>query len=66
MTTTFRKLIGKMTYKEMLRKQRFCPAGDPFFQMTDEEWSIWQEQYNRLREATGDNGVSASKELGWE
>jgi hypothetical protein len=60
-----KKFVEGATYCQMLSKQRFCPAGDPFFQMDDETWTYWKEQFNIKRAATGDNGVSDSKALGW-
>ena len=52
-------------YEAMLRKQRHGPAGDPFFQMNEETWAHWTQQFNAKRAATGDNGVGASKRIGW-
>jgi len=57
--------VEKASYEEMLSRQRFAPIGDPFFQMDDDTWVYWKLQFNIKREATGDNGVSASKAIGW-
>jgi hypothetical protein len=58
--------IRNASYAQMLAKQRFAPVGDPFF-CTDNKQvcAFWDEQFKAKRAATGDNGVSASKAIGW-
>lgn len=58
--------ILNASYEQMLRKQRFAPIGDPFFHSDNTQVTgLWTEQFNLKREATGDNGVAASKSVGW-
>ncbi len=54
--------IDSHPYDELLRKWRFAPAGDPWFQ--GETGDYWKKRMAELR-AQGADHVGASKRLGW-
>lgn len=55
--------IDNATYVELLRKRRFAPVGDPFFQ--DEVGDHFEKVMKEKREADPDGAVRASKTIGW-
>jgi hypothetical protein len=65
LTEDNKKLIDALTYEELLRRWRFFPAGDPWFQ--GETGEYWGKHMAELRaEPNGnDRHVSASKSIGW-
>ena len=56
--------IDNQDYESLLRKWRHAPSGDPLF-VGGEVTKHYVKRMNKLREATGDNGVAASKNVGW-
>lgn len=61
------KWIENASYEDMLRKQRYAPLGDPFFDNSNHEiCNAWNDAFIIKREETGDNGVGASKRIGWD
>jgi len=55
--------IDGRSYEELLRKWRFAKVGDPFFR--GETGKYYSERMAKARSKTSDNGVSASKSIGW-
>jgi len=55
--------IDAHSYETLLCKWRFAPIGDPWFQ--DETGEYWGKRMVYMRDQTNDNGVSASKRIGW-
>lgn len=57
--------IDSLCYQDLLRKVRFAPIGDPWFQ--DETGEYWGKRMNELRAQRGGNErhVAASKSIGW-
>lgn len=56
--------IDNASYSALLRKWRFHPAGDPFFQ--DEIGDYYAKVMVRKREEVGNEAhVRASKAIGW-
>jgi len=60
-----KEFVETASYESMLRLVRYAPVGTEFFTMDDETFAYWNEQFAAKRAATGDNGVSASKAIGW-
>jgi len=58
-----KKWIDNASYEELLRKWRFEPSGSPWFK--DEIGKYYSGKMSEKRETTNDNGVSASKRIGW-
>ena len=58
--------IDSLSYEELLRRWRFAPVGDLWFQ--DATGKYWSERMNELRREPGgdDAHVAASKLIGWE
>ena len=56
--------IDALTYEELLCKWRNAPLGDTWLQ--DETGKYWGERMAYMRTLTNDNGVSASKRIGWD
>ena len=56
--------INNASYKELLRRWRFAPSGDPFFQgkVGDYYAKVMQERRKEIKEAVH---VAASKNIGW-
>ena len=54
--------IAGLSYEGLLRKWRFAPVGDPWFQ--GETGDYWSKRMAELRDAGADH-VGASKALGW-
>ena len=59
-----REWIDKSSYEQLLRRWRFSPAGDAIFQ--GELGKYYTQVMARKRRETADNGVSASKRVGWD
>lgn len=57
--------IDSLPYRELLRRVRFAPIGDPWFQ--DETGEYWLEHMAELQNAPGGNEhhVRCSKSIGW-
>lgn len=57
--------IDGLCYEDLLRRWRFAPSGDPWFQ--GDTGKYWGERMKELRSAEGGNGrhVGASKRIGW-
>ena len=55
--------IDNASYVELLRKRRFAPIGDPFFQ--DEVGDHFHKVMKEKRDADPDEHVRASKTIGW-
>lgn len=57
--------IDSLSYEQLLRKWRFAPSGDPWFQ--GETGKYWGERMKELKNQPGgqDKHVSASKTIGW-
>lgn len=56
--------IDAASYEMLLRRWRFAPVGDPMF--AGEIGNYYEEVMMRKKAETGDNGVSASKAIGWD
>ena len=56
--------IDAMSYEDLLRTWRFAPAGDPRF--NGESGQYWGKRLAELRKKEPDNGVGASKRIGWD
>jgi hypothetical protein len=59
------KGFRKMSYYDMLYKQRYARSEDGYFHMSDQLYKAWIDIMNEKRDETGDNGVSTSKAIGW-
>ena len=55
--------IDAQDYGGLLRRWRFAPAGDPIFQ--GEAGEYYANAMREKRALTPDNGVNASKQVGW-
>ena len=55
--------IDGKSYTELLRHNRFAPAGDPWFQ--GETGTYWLERMSYLK-SQGVDHVGASKSVGWD
>ena len=56
--------IDRLSYEELLRHNRFAPAGDPWFQ--GETGDYWLKRMRELRDTGSSGHVAASKRIGWE
>jgi len=63
LTPNNKAYIDRLSYDELLRRWRFAPSGDPWFQ--GESGDYWSIRMSRLREQ-GTDHVRASKRIGWE
>jgi hypothetical protein len=65
MTEEIKAQIDAMDYHSLLRRWRFAPVGDPFFQ--GETGEYYQKRMDAKREEVGhDEAVRASKQIGWD
>ena len=55
--------IDSLSYRDLLSRWRFSPAGDPMFQ--GETGIYWGSRMNELRNANPAEAVAASKSLGF-
>jgi hypothetical protein len=62
LTPENKKDIDSLSYEELLRKWRFAPAGEPWFQ--GETGDYWAKRMAELREQHPDP-VGVSKRIGW-
>ena len=56
--------IDGMTYEQLLRKWRFAPSGDPWFQGPTGVY--WGDRMAAIRSQCNAEHVRASKAIGWE
>jgi len=58
--------IDSMSYEGLLKRVRYAPAGDPWFQ--DETGNYWMKRMRDMRDKPdGDTEhTRASKSIGWE
>lgn len=56
--------IDARSYESLLCLWRYAPLGDPWLQ--DETGEYWGKRMAYMRTLTNDNGVSASKRIGWD
>lgn len=56
--------IDARSYESLLACWRNAPIGTPWFQ--DETGEYWATRMAYMRTLTNDNGVSASKRIGWD
>jgi len=65
MNEKMKKWIDEADYSQLLRKWRFAPTGDPFFQ--GEIGDYYAKIMAEKKEQIGDNiAVAISKEIGWK
>lgn len=65
LTKEDKEWIDNANYETLLRRWRFAlPDTDKIFQ--EETGSYFAEVLTKKREQTGDNGVRASKRVGWK
>lgn len=62
LTEERKKLLDAQTYQSLLRRWRFMPVGDPWFE--GETGDYWAKRMEELRNNGADH-VSASKATGW-
>jgi len=62
LTEENKKHIDSLSYEQLLRKWRFAPSGDEWFQ--GDTGKYWGERMNELK-AQGVDHVGASKRIGW-
>ncbi len=62
LTVENKEHIDSLSYEDLLRRWRFSPAGDPWFQ--GETGKYWGVRMNELK-ATGIDHVGISKKIGW-
>lgn len=55
--------IDSASYEQLLRRWRFSPTGDPFFNM--DVGPYFEEVMARKRNEDPDEHVRASKSIGW-
>lgn len=63
LTPENKQYIDSLDYEQLLRRWRFAPSGDPWFQ--GETGKYWSERMKELRKQGADH-VRASKTVGWE
>jgi len=56
--------IDNASYEDLLQKWRYAPVGNEIFQ--GETGEYYSKVMAEKRAKTDDNGVSASKSVGWE
>lgn len=56
--------IDALSYTELLRRWRFEPGGNAWFE--GETGEYWSERMNELRDSPGVDHVAVSKSIGWE
>ena len=56
--------IDARSYESLLCYWRNAAIGDPWLQ--DETGKYWANRMTYMRSLTNDNGVSASKRIGWD
>ena len=63
LTEEVKRSIDSMSYLQLLRKWRFAPVGDEWFQG---ESGVYIGKRMKELKAQGVNHTKASKEIGWE
>lgn len=63
MTPEQKHWIDNASYEQLLRKWRFAPAGDPWFQ--GDVGDYYAKAIATKRDADEDGAVQASKNIGW-
>lgn len=63
LTSEIKQWIDSQDYLALLRRWRFGPIGDPIFQ--GESFEYYKKTMAQKKQETRDNGVSASKTIGW-
>ena len=65
LTEENKQYIDSLDYYELLRRWRFAPVGDKWFQ--DETGTYWAERMKQLRAEPGgdERHVQCSKDIGW-
>jgi len=56
--------IDNASYRELLRRWRFSPAGDPFFRNDTEIGDYYSKVMNEKKKHV--NAVAVSKRVGWK
>lgn len=64
LTNENKAYIDGLSYEQLLRRWRFTPVGDKWFQ--DETGTYWGKRMAELRTQDNARHVSASKSIGWE
>lgn len=66
LTVDNKRIIDGQDYEDLLRKWRYAPSGDPWFQ--GETGAYWGDRMTELRSQPGGNAnhVKASKSIGWD
>ena len=66
LTPDNKKHIDSMSYEELLRRYRFAPVGDTWFEGATGDY--WGKRMRDLRSRPGgeDEHVQASKSIGWK
>jgi len=64
MTTAQKKWIDNASYVQLLDRWRFAPAGDEMF--IGDTGEYYSKMIKEKRALEQDNGVGASKLIGWE
>jgi hypothetical protein len=62
LTHTNKSHIDSLSYEDLLRRRRFAPMGDLWFE--GETGEYWSKRMRELRNAGADH-VKASKTIGW-
>ena len=63
MTPEQKEWIDQASYEDLLRRWRFAPVGDPFFQ--GDTGDYYSKIMGELRAADPAGHVAASKSIGW-
>ena len=63
LTAENKAIIDGKSYEDLLRRWRYAPVGDPWFE--GETGGYWGERMKELR-ANGADHVGASKAIGWD
>ena len=62
-----KKWIDNATYEQLLRRWRFSPAGDPFFNDTTGVADYYIKVMNKKKDELGNcKAVDISKKIGWD
>jgi len=62
LTAENKKYIDDLSYEGLLRRWRFAPAGDPWFQ--GETGRYWSDRLAEMRDKDNAAHVAASKKIG--
>lgn len=64
LTPERKAVIDSYSYEQLLRRWRFAPVGDPWFQ--GETGNYWGDRMAFLRDQDKAMHVAVSKQIGWE